>query len=67
MAIAASCFIAATDAAAVTREVPTFVAHGADGQIVPYDDPGPLAVKLLKDGWLALVCDKPFGRPEFNA
>ena len=42
-------------------EVPTFVAHGTDDQIVPYDDSAPLAVKLLKNGVLKAYPGLPHG------
>lgn len=42
-------------------EVPTFVAHGLDDQIVPYDDSAPLAVKLLKNGVLKAYPGLPHG------
>jgi Predicted hydrolases or acyltransferases (alpha/beta hydrolase superfamily) len=41
--------------------VPTFVAHGTDDQIVPYEDSAPLAVKLLKKGVLKAYAGLPHG------
>lgn len=41
--------------------VPTFVAHGTDDQIVPYEDSAPLAVKLLKNGVLKAYPGLPHG------
>lgn len=42
-------------------DVPTFVAHGTDDQIVPYEDSAPLAVKLLKNGVLKAYPGLPHG------
>ena len=41
--------------------VPTLVLHGDDDQIVPLDDSGRLAVKLLKNGKLQLITGAPHG------
>lgn len=41
--------------------VPTFVAHGTDDQIVPYDNSAPLAAKLLKKGVLKAYPGLPHG------
>ncbi|MDO9412668.1 MAG: alpha/beta hydrolase [Pseudolabrys sp.] len=42
-------------------DVPTFVMHGDDDQIVPYADSAPLAVKLLKNGTLKTYKGLPHG------
>jgi non-heme chloroperoxidase len=42
-------------------EVPVLVIHSKDDQIVPYDDAGPLSVKLLKNGRLITYEDLPHG------
>jgi len=42
-------------------EVPVLVIHSKDDQIVPYDDAGPLAVKLLRNGTLKTYEDLPHG------
>ncbi|SDP16492.1 non-heme chloroperoxidase [Filomicrobium insigne] len=42
-------------------EVPTFVMHGDDDQIVPYADSAPLSVKLLKNGTLKTYPGFPHG------
>ncbi|MDX2236189.1 MAG: alpha/beta hydrolase [Hyphomonadaceae bacterium] len=42
-------------------DAPTFVAHGTDDQIVPYEDSAPLAVKLLKKGVLKAYPGLPHG------
>jgi non-heme chloroperoxidase len=41
--------------------VPTLVIHGDDDQIVPYDDAGPLSVKLLPRGTLLTIKGAPHG------
>src|SRR6204780_100357 len=41
--------------------VPVLVMHGADDQIVPYADAGPLSAKLLKNGTLKTYKDFPLG------
>jgi non-heme chloroperoxidase len=48
-------------------EVPTFVMHGDDDQIVPYADAAPLSVKLLKHGTLKTYAGFPHGMPTTNA
>jgi non-heme chloroperoxidase len=42
-------------------DVPTFVMHGDDDQIVPYADSAPLSVKLLKKGTLKTYAGFPHG------
>jgi non-heme chloroperoxidase len=42
-------------------DVPTFVMHGDDDQIVPYKDAAPLSVKLLKHGTLKIYPGFPHG------
>ncbi|MDB5703244.1 MAG: Chloride peroxidase [Sphingomonas bacterium] len=42
-------------------EVPVFVMHGTDDQIVPYPDSAPLSVKLLKNGTLKTYEGLPHG------
>jgi non-heme chloroperoxidase len=42
-------------------DVPVFVAHGTDDQVVPYDDSAPLTVKLLKNGTLKSYEGYPHG------
>ena len=42
-------------------EVPVLVMHSKDDQIVPYEDAGPLAVKLLKNGTLKTYEGLPHG------
>ncbi|CFX46869.1 Non-heme chloroperoxidase [Candidatus Filomicrobium marinum] len=42
-------------------EVPTFVMHGDDDQIVPYADSAPLSAKLLKNGTLKTYPGFPHG------
>ncbi|MEU1216829.1 alpha/beta fold hydrolase [Streptomyces sp. NPDC005791] len=44
-----------------TIEVPVLVAHGTDDQIVPYEDAGPLSVKLLPNGRLKSYEGYPHG------
>ena len=41
--------------------IPTLVLHGEDDQIVPLDDTGRLAVKLLRQGKLQLIAGAPHG------
>lgn len=41
--------------------IPTLVLHGEDDQIVPLDDTGRLAVKLLRQGKLELIAGAPHG------
>lgn len=41
--------------------VPTFVAHGTDDQVVPYENSAPLAVRLLKRGVLKAYAGLPHG------
>jgi non-heme chloroperoxidase len=48
-------------------EVPTFVMHGDDDQIVPYPASAPLSVKLLKHGTLKTYAGFPHGMPTTNA
>jgi non-heme chloroperoxidase len=42
-------------------DVPVFVMHGTDDQIVPYADSAPLSVKLLKKGTLKSYEGLPHG------
>ncbi|MCO4696413.1 alpha/beta hydrolase [Streptomyces sp. NPDC096538] len=42
-------------------DVPVLVMHGTDDQVVPYDDAGPLSVKLLKNGILKSYEGYPHG------
>jgi non-heme chloroperoxidase len=42
-------------------DVPVFVMHGTDDQIVPYPDSAPLSVKLLKNGTLKSYEGLPHG------
>ena len=44
-------------------DVPVFVGHGDDDQIVPYADSAPLSVKLLKKGTLKTYKGFPHGMP----
>ncbi len=46
--------------------VPTLVLHGDDDQIVPIDDTGRLAVKLLKNGTLKVIAGAPHGMCSTN-
>ena len=48
-------------------EVPTFVIHGDDDQIVPYADSAPLSAKLLKHGTLKTYKGFPHGMPTTEA
>jgi non-heme chloroperoxidase len=48
-------------------DVPTFVMHGDDDQIVPYADAGPLSAKLLKHGTLKTYPGYPHGMPTTHA
>ena len=47
--------------------VPVFVMHGDDDQIVPYADSGPLSAKLLKKGTLKTYKGFPHGMPTTEA
>jgi non-heme chloroperoxidase len=47
-------------------EVPVLVIHSKDDQIVPYDDSGPLAAKLLKNGTLKTYEGLPHGLAATN-
>jgi non-heme chloroperoxidase len=42
-------------------DVPVLVMHGADDQIVPYADAGPLSAKILKQGTLKTYDGFPHG------
>ncbi|MEQ8146167.1 alpha/beta hydrolase [Streptomyces sp. OP7] len=42
-------------------DVPVLVMHGTDDQVVPYDDAGPLSVKLLRNGTLKSYEGYPHG------
>jgi non-heme chloroperoxidase len=48
-------------------EVPAFVMHGDDDQIVPYADSGPLSAKLLKNSTLKTYKGYPHGMCATNA
>jgi non-heme chloroperoxidase len=48
-------------------EVPTFVMHGEDDQIVPFVDAGPLSAKLLKNAETKFYPGFPHGMPTTNA
>jgi non-heme chloroperoxidase len=48
-------------------EAPVLVMHSKDDQIVPFDDAGPLAAKLLKNGTLKVYEDLPHGMPSTHA
>jgi non-heme chloroperoxidase len=48
-------------------DVPTFVMHGDDDQIVPYKDAALLSVKLLKHGTLKIYPGFPHGMPTIYA
>ena len=48
-------------------DVPTFVMHGDDDQIVPYKDAALLSVKLLKKGTLKIYEGFPHGMPTTHA
>jgi len=48
-------------------EVPTFVMHGEDDQIVPFADAGPLSAKLLKNAETKFYPGFPHGMPTTNA
>ena len=47
-------------------DVPTFVMHGEDDQIVPIDDSARLAIKLLKKGTLKTYPEFPHGMATTN-
>jgi non-heme chloroperoxidase len=47
-------------------DVPVLVIHSKDDQIVPYDDSGPLAAKLLKNGTLKTYEGLPHGVASTN-
>jgi non-heme chloroperoxidase len=47
-------------------DVPVLVIHSKDDQIVPYDDSGPLAAKLLKNGALKTYEGLPHGVASTN-
>lgn len=47
--------------------VPVFVMHGDDDQVVPYADSGPLSAKLLKHGQLKTYQGFPHGMPTTHA
>src|ERR1700691_2336665 len=47
--------------------VPGLVQHGADDQIVPYADSGPLSAKLVKNGTLKSYPGFPHGMPTTEA
>jgi non-heme chloroperoxidase len=47
-------------------DVPVLVIHSKDDQIVPYDDSGPLAAKLLKNGTLKIYEGLPHGVASTN-
>jgi non-heme chloroperoxidase len=47
-------------------DVPTFVMHGEDDQIVPIDDSARLAIKLLRKGALKTYPDFPHGMATTN-
>lgn len=46
--------------------VPTLVLHGDDDQIVPIDDTGRLAAKLLRNGTLKVIAGAPHGMCSTN-
>jgi non-heme chloroperoxidase len=48
-------------------DVPTFVMHGEDDQIVPFADAGPLSAKLLKSTETKFYPGFPHGMPTTNA
>ena len=48
-------------------DVPTFVMHGEDDQIVPFADAGPLSAKLLKNAETKFYPGFPHGMPTTNA
>jgi non-heme chloroperoxidase len=48
-------------------EVPTFVMHGEDDQIVPFADAGPLSAKLLRNAETKFYPGLPHGMPTTNA
>src|SRR5579863_9108175 len=48
-------------------EVPTFVMHGEDDQIVPFADAGPLSAKLLKNATTKFYPGFPHGMPTTHA
>ncbi len=48
-------------------DVPTFVMHGDDDQIVPFADSAPLSAKLLKHGTLKVYPGFPHGMPVTHA
>ncbi|WP_434557067.1 alpha/beta fold hydrolase [Tunturiibacter psychrotolerans] len=48
-------------------EVPTFVMHGEDDQIVPFADAGPRSAKLLKNAETKFYPGFPHGMPTANA
>ena len=48
-------------------DVPTFVMHGEDDQIVPFADAGPLSAKLLKNATTRFYPGLPHGMPTTHA
>ena len=48
-------------------DVPTFVMHGEDDQIVPFADSGPLSAKLLKNSQSKFYPGYPHGMPTVHA
>jgi len=48
-------------------DIPVFVMHGTDDQIVPYPDSAPLSAKLLPKGTLKTYEGFPHGMPTTNA
>ena len=48
-------------------DVPTFVMHGQDDQIVPFADSGPLSAKLLKNSKSKFYPGYPHGMPTTHA
>ena len=48
-------------------DVPTFVMHGEDDQIVPFADSGPLSAKLLKNSKSKFYPGYPHGMPTTHA
>jgi non-heme chloroperoxidase len=48
-------------------DVPTFVMHGEDDQIVPFADAGPLSAKLLKNAKSKFYPGYPHGMPTTHA
>jgi non-heme chloroperoxidase len=48
-------------------DVPTFVMHGEDDQIVPFADSGPLSAKLLKNATTKFYPGLPHGMPTTHA